>query len=114
MRPYETHPFSRPIDLIIINQPLLTNFGFLRARFFGLYALYTLLFNFNFAQLFFARFYAFFTSFSACLAAFSRASSSRATIRSAFFLTFFSITSRAFSSRAIACCNFLFAAVRYR
>jgi hypothetical protein len=59
-------------------------------------------------------FYAFFTSFSACLAAFSRASSSRATVRSAFFLAFFSIVSRAFSSRAIACCNFLSTAVRYR
>jgi hypothetical protein len=56
MRPYEAHPFSRPIDLIIINRPLLTNFGLLRARFFGLHALYALLFNFNFAQLFFARF----------------------------------------------------------
>ena len=56
MRPYEAHPFSQPIDLIIINRPLLTNFGLLRARFFGLHALYTFLFNFNFAQLFFARF----------------------------------------------------------
>jgi hypothetical protein len=56
MRPYEAHPFSRSIDLTIINRPLLTNFGFLRARFFGLYAFYALLFNFNFAQLFFARF----------------------------------------------------------
>jgi hypothetical protein len=49
MRPYEARPFSRPIDFIIINRPLLTNFGFLRARFFGLYALYALFFNFNFA-----------------------------------------------------------------
>jgi hypothetical protein len=48
MRPYETHPFSRPTDLIIINRPLLTNFGLLRARFFSLHALYTFLFNFNF------------------------------------------------------------------
>src|SRR5277367_4921217 len=60
MRPYEAHPFSRPINLIIINRPLLTNFSLLRARFFSLYALYTLLFNFNFAQLFFARFLCFF------------------------------------------------------
>jgi hypothetical protein len=59
MRPYEAHPFSRPIDLIIINRPLLTNFGLLRARFFGLHALYTFFFNFNFAQLFFARFLCF-------------------------------------------------------
>jgi hypothetical protein len=59
MRPYEAHPFSRSIDLIIINRPLLTNFGLLKARFFSLYALYTLLFNFNFAQLFFARFLGF-------------------------------------------------------
>jgi hypothetical protein len=56
MRPYEARSFSRPIDLIIINRPLLTNFGLLRARFFGLHALYTPLFNFNFVQLFFARF----------------------------------------------------------
>jgi hypothetical protein len=56
MRPYEAHPFSRPIDFIIINRPLLTNFSFLRARFFALHTLYTFLFNFNFAQLFFARF----------------------------------------------------------
>jgi hypothetical protein len=56
----------------------------------------------------------FFTFFSTYLAAFSRASSSRATVRSTFFLAFFSIVSRAFSSRAIACCNFLSAAVRYR
>jgi hypothetical protein len=59
-------------------------------------------------------FYAFFASFSTCLATFSRASSSRAAVRSAFFLTFFSIASRVFSSRAIACYNFLFTAVRYR
>jgi hypothetical protein len=59
-------------------------------------------------------FYTFFASFSACLAAFSRASSSRAAVRSASFLAFFSIASRAFFSRAIACCNFLSAAVRYR
>jgi hypothetical protein len=60
MRPYEAHPFSRPMDLIIINGPLLTNFSLLRARFFGLYALYTPLFNFNFAQLCFARLLYFF------------------------------------------------------
>jgi hypothetical protein len=59
-------------------------------------------------------FYAFFTFFFTYLAAFSRANSSRAVIRSASFLTFFSTASRAFSSRAIACCNFLSAAVRYR
>jgi hypothetical protein len=59
-------------------------------------------------------FYAFFTSFSAYLATFSRASSSRAAVRLASFLAFFSIASRVFSSRAIACCNFLSAAVRYR
>jgi hypothetical protein len=56
MRSYEAHPFPRPTDLIIINRPLLTNFGLLRARFFGLRALYTSLFNFNFAQLCSARF----------------------------------------------------------
>jgi hypothetical protein len=56
----------------------------------------------------------FFISFSAYLAAFSRANSSRAAVRSASFLTFFPIVSRAFFSRAIACCNFLFIAVRYR
>src|SRR5450755_4411648 len=60
MRPYETHPFPRSTDLIIINKPLLTNFGILKARFFGLHALYTPLFNFNFAQLCFARFLCFF------------------------------------------------------
>src|SRR5258708_33120145 len=60
MRPYETRPFSRSIDFIIINRPLLTNFSLLRARFFGLYAFYALFFNFNFAQLFFARFLCFF------------------------------------------------------
>jgi hypothetical protein len=59
-------------------------------------------------------FYTFFASFFACLAAFSRASSSRAAVRSVSFLTFFSIISRAFSSRAIAYCNFLSAAVHYR
>src|SRR5258708_6941208 len=63
MRPYETHPFSRPIYLIIINRPLLTNFSLLRARFFSLHTLYTPLFNFNFAQLFFARFLCFFCLF---------------------------------------------------
>src|SRR5258708_36234860 len=60
MRPYETHPFSRPIDLIVINEPLLTNFSFLGARFFSLHALYTSFFNFNFAQLCFARLLCFF------------------------------------------------------
>jgi hypothetical protein len=59
-------------------------------------------------------FYTFLIFFSACLAAFSRASFSRAAVRSASFLAFFSIISRAFSSRAIAYCNFLSAAVRYR
>jgi hypothetical protein len=49
MRPYEARPFSRFIDLIIINRPLFTNFSLLRARFFGLHALYALFFNFNFA-----------------------------------------------------------------
>src|ERR1700733_10653595 len=63
MRPYEARPFSRPIDLIIINRPLLTNFDLLRARFFSLYTLYALFFNFNFAQLFFARFLYFFYLF---------------------------------------------------
>src|SRR6266481_5713954 len=60
MRPYEAHPFSRLIDLIVINRPLLTNFSPLGARFFGLHALYTPPFNFNFAQLFFARLLCFF------------------------------------------------------
>jgi hypothetical protein len=105
---------SRSTDLIIINKPLLTNFGLLRAQFFGLYALYTSIFNFNFAQLRFARFYALFASFSACLAAFSRASSSRAAVRSTAFLAIYFTISCAFSFRVIACCNFLFAAVRYR
>jgi hypothetical protein len=59
-------------------------------------------------------FYIFFTFFSACLTAFSRASSSRVTVRLTSFLAFFSIAFRIFSSRAIACCNFLFTAVRYR
>jgi hypothetical protein len=59
-------------------------------------------------------FYAFFISFFAYLAIFSRISSSRAAVRSTFFLAFFSIISRTFSSRAIAYCNFLSAAVRYR
>jgi hypothetical protein len=56
MRPYVARSFSRSIALIIINRPLLTNFGLLKARFFDLHALYTSLFNFNFVQLFFARF----------------------------------------------------------
>jgi hypothetical protein len=51
-------------------------------------------------------FYAFVTSFSVCLAAFSRASFSRVTVRSAAFLTLFFITSRAFPSCIIACCSF--------
>jgi hypothetical protein len=114
MRPYEARPFSRFIDLIIINRPLLTNFGFLKARFFGLHALYTFLFNFNFAQLFFARFlYFFYLLF--CLSRNFFASKFFARNRTFSFLSnFFFIISRVFSSRAIACCNFLFAAVRYR
>src|SRR5258708_32510513 len=55
MRPYGAHPFRRSTNLTIINGPLLTNFGLLRARFFDLYALYTFLFNFNFVYLCFAR-----------------------------------------------------------
>jgi hypothetical protein len=114
MRPYEAHPFSRPIDLIIINRPLLTNFGLLRARFFGLHALYTFLFNLNFTQLFFARFLCF-LYFLFCLSRSFFASKFFARSRTfSFLLTFFSIAFRAFSFRAIACCNFLFAAVRYR
>jgi hypothetical protein len=57
-------------------------------------------------------FCAFFVSFSAALAAFSRATS-RAAVRSAFFLIFLFAVSRAFSSRAIVCCSFLFAVVRF-
>src|SRR5258705_7200429 len=60
MRPYETHLFPRPTDLTVINGPLLTNFSPLRARFFGLHALYAPFFNFNFAQLCFARLLCFF------------------------------------------------------
>jgi hypothetical protein len=59
MRPYEAHLFSRLIDLIIINRPLFTNLSLLKTRFFSLHALYTFFFNFNFAQLFFARFLCF-------------------------------------------------------
>ena len=113
MRPYETCPFPRSTNLIIINGPLLTNFSSLRARFFSMHAFYALLFNFNFAKLYFAR-VLYFTSFSASLAAFSRASSSRAAVRSAVFLTFFFITSRTFLSRVIAYCSFLSVAVRCR
>jgi hypothetical protein len=58
-------------------------------------------------------FYAFFASFSAAFAAFSRATSSRAAVRSASFLIFLSTASRAFFSRVIACCSFLSAAVRF-
>jgi hypothetical protein len=94
MRPYEAHPFSRLIDLIIINRPLLTNFGLLRARFFNMYALYVLLFNFNFAKLHLACFLCF-ISFSVCFGAFSRASSSRAAVRLTVFLIFFFTVSRA-------------------
>jgi hypothetical protein len=114
MRPYETHPFPRLIDLIIINRPLLTNFGFLRARFFGLHALYALFFNFNFAQLFFARFLCFLCLLF-CLSRSFFASKFFARNRTFNFLSsFFFIASRVFFSRAIACCNFLFVAVRYR
>jgi hypothetical protein len=113
MRPYETHPFPRSTNLIIINGPLLANFGSLRARFFSMYAFYALLFNFNFAKLYFARVLCF-AFFSASLAAFSRASSSRAAVRSAVFLTLFFIISRAFPSRVIAYCSLLSAAVRCR
>jgi hypothetical protein len=59
-------------------------------------------------------FYTFFVSFFACLVAFSRVSFSRVTVRLASFLAFFFTASRVFSSRAIACCNFLSVAVRYR
>jgi hypothetical protein len=45
---------------------------------------------------------------------FREQSSSRAVARLIAFLAFFSIASRVFSSRVIACCNFLSAAVRYR
>jgi hypothetical protein len=58
-------------------------------------------------------FYTFFTSFSAVPAAFSRAISSRAAVRSVFFLTFLSAACRVFFSRAIACCSFLSAAGRF-
>ena len=114
MRPYEAYPFSRPIDRIIINRPLLTNFGFLRARFFSLHALYTPIFNFNFAKLCFARFLCFLCLLF-CLSRSFFASKFFARSRTfSFLLTFFSIAFRAFSFRAIACCNFLSAAVRCR
>jgi hypothetical protein len=58
-------------------------------------------------------FYIFLISFSAVFAVFSRAASSRATLRSDSFLAFFSAVSRAFSSRVIACCSFLSAVVRF-
>jgi hypothetical protein len=106
MRPYETYLFRRLTDLIIINGPLLTNFSLLRARF---------LVCIRFIRFFLISilrssasraFYTFVTSFSVCLAAFSRASFSRVTVRSAAFLTFFFITSRAFPSCIIACYSF--------
>jgi hypothetical protein len=59
-------------------------------------------------------FYALFAFFSVCLAAFSRESSSRAAVRLVAFLAFFFAVFCAFSFRVIACCNFLFAAVRCR
>jgi hypothetical protein len=58
-------------------------------------------------------FYAFLASFSAAFTIFSRAASSRAAVRSAFFLAFFSAVSRAFFSRVIACCSFLSAVIRF-
>jgi hypothetical protein len=58
-------------------------------------------------------FYVFFASFSAAFAAFSRATSSRAAMRSASFLIFLFAASRAFFSRAIVCCSFLSAAVYF-
>jgi hypothetical protein len=114
MRPYETHPFSRLIDLIVINRPLLTNFSPLGARYFGLHALYA---PFSISILRSSAspvFYTFLTSFSAYLATFSRASSSRATAYLIIFSIFFFIISRIFSSSVIAYCNFLSTAARYR
>jgi hypothetical protein len=70
-----------------------------------MHALYALLFNFNFAKLYFALFLCF-ISFSACLVTFSRASFSRAAVRLATFLILFFFTSRAFSSRVIAYYSF--------
>jgi hypothetical protein len=63
MRPYEAHPFPRPTNLTVINGPFLTNFSPLGARFFGLHTLYAPFFNFNFAQLCFARLLCFFNLF---------------------------------------------------
>jgi hypothetical protein len=58
-------------------------------------------------------FCAFLVSFSAVFAIFSRAASSRAVVRSASFLVFFFVVSRAFFSRTIVCCSFLSAVVRF-
>jgi hypothetical protein len=110
---HEAYPFSRLTDLIIINRPLLTNFNLLRARFFGLHALYTPLFNFNFAQLCFSR-VLYFASFSACLVTFSRASSFARNRTFSCLPEFFFIASRAFPFRVIAYCSFLSTAVRCR
>ena len=56
----------------------------------------------------------FLTSFSVCVATSSRVSFSRATVRLTTFLAFLSTASYVFSSRVIACYNFLSATVRYR
>jgi hypothetical protein len=74
-----------------------------------MYALYTPLFNFDFRSSASRAFCTFFTSFSVCLSA-----SSRAAVRSATFLAFLFTASYVFSARVIACYNFLSAAVRYR
>jgi hypothetical protein len=58
-------------------------------------------------------FYIFLISFSAVFAIFSRTAFSRAAVRSTFFLIFFFAASRAFFSRAIACCSFLSAVIRF-
>jgi hypothetical protein len=60
MRPYEAHPFSRPIDLIIINRPLLTNFSLLGAQFLAYIRSIRLFLILIFAQLCFARLLYFF------------------------------------------------------
>jgi hypothetical protein len=80
---------SRSIDLIIINRPLLTNFSLLRAQFLACIRSIRLFLFLILRSSASRAFYALFASFSACLAVFSRASSSRAAVRSAAFLAFF-------------------------
>jgi hypothetical protein len=107
MRPYETYLFRRLTDLIIINGPLLTNFSLLRARFLACIRFIRFFLISILRSPASRAFYVFVTSFSVCLAAFSRASFSRVN-RTFSCLTdlFFFITSRAFPSCIIACYSF--------